>query len=58
MTIPYNISLTGVGEQLLEKFRWIKDINNQSYVEISPEFTFNNKILFLNSGLNTIWRVN
>ena len=29
MTIPYNISLTGVGEQLREHFKTVKELNGE-----------------------------
>ena len=47
MTIPYNISLTGVGDQLKDHFKFITDLNGQYLIEIKPEHTKNNKTLFL-----------
>jgi DNA-directed RNA polymerase len=48
MTIPYNISLTGVGEQLLEHFtvRWE---GKKRFIEIDPKYHINNEHLFLNN---------
>ena len=40
MTIPYNISLTGIGEQLEEHFKKFWKINNYEYI-IPAEFTIN-----------------
>jgi hypothetical protein len=40
MTIPYNISLTGIGEQLEEHFKKLWKINNYEYL-IPAELAIN-----------------
>lgn len=51
MTIPYNISLSGVGDQLLEHFEKNWDINEKTYyVKIPAWATINNTDIYLNSS--------
>jgi DNA-directed RNA polymerase len=46
MTIPYNISLFGVKEQLEDKFTICK-VGNKTFYKVPVEFTKDNKDLFL-----------
>lgn len=46
MTIPYNISLTGVGDQLNEFFPFIKE-GDKTFIFIDKQYTFNNETIFL-----------
>jgi DNA-directed RNA polymerase len=46
MTIPYNISLTGVGEQLNEYFKFVKE-GNKSFVVVNEEYTYDGSKIFL-----------
>lgn len=46
MTIPYNISLTGVGEQLNEHFKFVKE-GNKTFVLVNETNTHDGKKMFL-----------
>jgi DNA-directed RNA polymerase len=46
MTIPYNISLTGVGEQLNEYFKFVKE-GKKTFVVVNEEYTYDETKLFL-----------
>ena len=46
MTIPYNISLSGVGDQLMEHFKMINEFNKW-YVVINKEYSLDNKNIYL-----------
>jgi len=37
MTIPYNISLTGIGEHLMEHMIYFKEIETKKYMDIVPK---------------------
>ena len=51
MTIPYNISLSGVGDQLLEHFEKNWDINEKTYYVTIPGWaTLNDTDIYLNSS--------
>jgi len=46
MTIPYNISLTGIGEQFMELFVWTIE-GNKKFIRIDSKFSKTNNNLFI-----------
>jgi hypothetical protein len=46
MTIPYNVSLTGVGEQINEHFKFSQE-GSKKFVVVNEEYSYDDKKIFL-----------
>lgn len=47
MTVPYNITLTGVGDQLRQHFTFIKELDNKFFFRVEAKYSKTGQTLFL-----------